>query len=244
MGEEEKCLEADFAQSLAGRFALESGRGLMRGLMSGWPRRARSALVLGALAWSVAENLWEAGFDVTVQDGSPRRLEAARAALSRRVEYALSSPDHLPFDDSSFDYAVAGPFPALAERADAVLREMDRLACSGVLIIFFNSWSMFGLECRIKREIPLYAQAFACLQSPRAIAAAARRAFAGKRGVFASILPGPLRTWRAGFFPDGLNHVKFPLPLGALAALRVDFGPLYAATPLLLGGEPAVRAQS
>ncbi|MDR3175940.1 MAG: class I SAM-dependent methyltransferase [Desulfovibrio sp.] len=244
MGEEEKSSGAEFAQSLPGRFALESGRGLMRGLMSGWPRRARSALVLGALAWSVAENLWEAGFDVTVQDGSPGRLEAARAVLGQRVEYALSSPDHLPFDDSSFDYAVAGPFPAPTEQADAVLVEMGRLACSGILVIFFNSWSFFGLECRMRRKIPLYAGALACLQSPRAVAAAARRVFSGKRRVFASILPGPLCTWRGGVVPDALNRVKFPLPLGALAALRVDFGPLYAVTPLLLGGKPAVPARS
>jgi hypothetical protein len=125
-----------------------------------------------------------------------------------------------------------------------VFKEMGRLACSGILVIFFNSWSTFGLECRMRRETPPYAQALACLQSPRAVAAAARRAFSGKRRVFASILLGPLCTWREGFFPDGINHVKFPLPLGALAALRVDFGPLYAATPLLLGGEPAVPAQS
>ncbi|MDR0826523.1 MAG: class I SAM-dependent methyltransferase [Desulfovibrio sp.] len=235
----------DFLHSPEGSLALESGRDLMRALLSAWPRRARSVLFLGAGVSSFAENLWEDGFEVTVQDSNPQRLESSRQVLGGRVEFVLSAPNHLPFDDGSFDYVVAGPCPVLGGQAEGTLEEMGRLACSGVLIIFFNACSIFALECRLRRKNPLYAQIVSGLQSPRALAAAARRIFVGKSEVFASILPGPLCTWRRGFFLEGMNSVKFPLPIGALAALRVDLGSMYAGAPLLLRtNEPAVPAQS
>jgi hypothetical protein len=224
-------------------FAMRRCRELLRGLLSGRPRRCRSLLVMGAGSVELVESVEQAGFDVTVQDNDASRLERVASLMGRRVECVLSAPDHLPFDDKSFDYAAASPDLDFAGDLEAVQAEMGRLSCAGVIHIFFNAWSVFGLECRIRRAVP-HAVAPGRLHSPYALAATARKIWPGKTWAWVSALPGPRCTWRDGFFLRRVNGLSFPLPVGAVAALRVDFVPLYAGTPLVLrSSEPAVSAK-
>jgi hypothetical protein len=198
---------------------------------------------MGAGSMELVESVWEAGFDVTVQDNDASRLERVGSFMGRRVECVLSAPDHLPFDDKSFDYAAASPTLDFAGNPEAVQTEMGRLSCGGVILIFFNAWSLFGLEC-LARRAAAFAVAPGRLRSPSTPAATARKVWPGKTRVWASALPGPSCTWRDGFFLRRVNSLDLPLPLGAVAGLRVDFAPMYAGTPLVLRNrEPAVSAK-
>lgn len=226
-----------------GVFALESCRMLLRALYSVWPRRSRSMLVLNAGSADFLETLWEAGFDVTGQDSDPPFLDQARKRLGRRAEYVLSAPDHLPFADRSFDYAVAVAALEFWDRPEAVLEEIGRLVCGGVILIFPNSWSLFGLECRLRRKDPLCSSARPLLRSPRALARMARAAYGRNKTAWASVLPAVSHTWRKGSLFRLINSPRAPLPLGAFAGLRIDFGPLSAGTPLVLPADPVPSAK-
>jgi hypothetical protein len=218
-------------------------RELLRGLLSGWPRRARSLLVMGAGDAEFVESVWEAGFDVTVQDNDASRLENIGEFMGRRVERVLSAPERLPFDDKSFDYAAASPALDYAGDPASVQAEMGRVSCGGVVVVFFNTWSVFGLECRLRRAAR-HAAAPGRPHSPYRLAATARKVWPGKKSAWISALPGPRCTWRNGFLLRRANRLDFSLPLGAVAGLRVDFAPLYAGTPLVLRNEePAVTAE-
>jgi hypothetical protein len=61
-----------------------------------------------------------------------------------------------------------------------------------------------------------------------------RRAYGGKKTVWSSILPGPSHSWIDRPCFKALNKYCLPLPVGAFAGVRVDFGPLYAGLPPLL----------
>lgn len=221
-------------ESEAGSLALSRCGALLSALLAGWPRRSSSMLVMEAGSADFIEKLWEAGFDITGQDHDPDFLNQAKARMGSRAEFVLSSPEHLPFDDCSFDYAViAGAYEFWAS-PEAVLEEINRLVCSGLIIIFPNAWSLFALECRLREKAPLCASARPLLQSPRQIWQLSRRVFGKRRNAWASILPATTATWKNRPFCNALNALHCPLPLGAFAGLRIDFGPMYTGSPLLL----------
>lgn len=218
----------------SGTYALERSRTLLRALVSAWPRRSRSMLVLNAGSGRVLETLWEAGFDVTAQESDPAWLALARERLGKRAEFVLSAPDHLPFDDCFFDYAVAAGALEFWDDPEAVLTELGRLACGGVVLVFPNAWSLFGLECRLRKTDPLCAAARPLLQNPRALFRLLRRVYDRPKLAWISALPGPSLTWGAGAPWRLLNAFTPPLPLGAFVGVRIDFGPQYAGTPMVL----------
>jgi SAM-dependent methyltransferase len=221
-------------ESEAGSVALEQCTILLRGLFAGWPRRSRTMLVMGAGSGNFIEQLWEAGFEITGQEDDPEFLAQAKARMGPRVEFVLSAPDHLPFDDCTFDYAVIVAAYEFWDTPEAVLKEIKRVACGGVILIFPNAWSLFGFECRLSRNNPLCVSTEPLLQSPRTIWQLSRRIFGKKRIVWASVLPATTHTWKGHPFFRFLNSVQAPLPLGAFAGLRIDLGPMYAGAPLLL----------
>jgi len=221
-------------ESEAGSVALAQCNVLLHRLFAGWPRRSRTMLVMGAGSGDFIERLWEAGFDTTGQEDDPEFLAEAKARMGSRAEFVLSAPDHLPFDDCAFDYAVIVAAYEFWDNPEAVLKEINRVVCSGVILIFPNAWSLFGLECRLSKKNPLCASAGALLQSPRNIWQLCRRVFGKERTAWASILPATTHTWKQQRFFHFLNSLRCPLPLGAFSGLRIDFGPMYTGTPLLL----------
>ncbi|MDL2279216.1 class I SAM-dependent methyltransferase [Desulfovibrio sp. OttesenSCG-928-G11] len=234
-----------WAEYRTGVYAVEACQGLLRQLLSGWPRRSRSVLTLGSGSCALIETLWEAGFDVTAQDSDPDFLDKGRRLLGNRVDFVLSSPTALPFDDDAFDYVVAALALEFWEDPGAALAEMARLATGGAIIIFPNAWSVFGLECRLRRGDALCASARPLLRSPRRVARLAARAFGKKKRAWLSTLPLCSATWRRETLFRRLNSLYPPLPLAAFAGLRIDFGPLYTGTPLLLRqSEPVAPAKS
>ena len=229
-------------ESESGAYALSRCRDMLRRLLSGWPRRSRSVLVFNAGSGDFLETLWEAGFDVTAQENDAAFLETARARLGSRAEFVLSAPDRLPFDDCSFDYAVAACALEFWERPEAVLEEIGRLACSGVILIVPNAWSLFGMECRLRKSAPLCASARPLLQSPLRLHRLARRIYGGKKAAWASVLPGVSFTWKNRGLMRLLNGPIAPLPLGAFTGLRIDFGRMYAGTPTVISSRAPVAS--
>lgn len=218
----------------ASSYALECGQALILTLIAGWARRSRSLLVMNAGSCGILETLWEAGFDITGQDSDPALLASARNSIGRRAELVLSAPDHLPFDDCAFDYAVAVAALDFWDNPESVLKEIARLTCTGAIILFPNRWSLFGLECFLSKKNSLCSHALSHLQSPYAISRLIRKNFEKSPITWASVLPGPTATWKRQFFLTALNTLSLPVPLGAIAGVRMDFGPAYTGTPMML----------
>ena len=210
-------------------FAAERLTYLLAGMTSHWPRRGRKLLAVSAAATPLPESLWQAGFDLTVQDRRPEALNAASETLKTRAAYILGVPDHLPVDDCAFDYGVAliGPEDPLGD----MLRELRRAVCRGVLLIFASSWSIAALEHRVRGRVSARAAGFL---SPCAVRREAVREFAGCRPKWGAVLPGPTRTWGPGFWSERLNAPLLAAPVGAVVGLRFDMGAPRAGTPLLV----------
>ncbi|MDR2160884.1 MAG: class I SAM-dependent methyltransferase [Desulfovibrio sp.] len=215
----------------SGAFALARKKELLGRLLSGWTRRTRSLLVVQAGDGIFLENLWESGFDVTGQESVPALLGAARARLGGRADYALGAPDLLPFDSCSFDYAVAVDALEFCREPGAVLREMGRVACGGLILMVPNAWSLLGLRCLLAAD---HRPLLPFLQSPRRLHRLLKKTFAGQRTVWLSSLLGPVCSWRFSAPAVFANSLDSPFPLGAVAGVRIDFGPLSAGTPLLV----------
>lgn len=238
------CRYGEWYSSERGHFAMHRCKALLYSLLSGWPRRSRSILAFNAGSADFVELLWDCGFDVTAQDSAPEYMDYARTCLGKRAKFVLSSPDHLPFDDNSFDYAIAAAAVEFWENPETVLKEIDRLACSGVILIFPNAWSLFGLECKVRGRDPLCASTTSLLKSPRSILRLTRKIFGKKKTSWRSMLPGPSASWRPLRMLNPLNNAQMSIPMGAFAGLRIDFGPLYTGTPMPLRNPAPVTSGS
>lgn len=227
----------------AGGVAAARCNDMLRALLSGWPRRSRSLLVFNVGTGRFLETLWEAGFDVTGQDSVPEYLAMARERLGQRAEFVLSSPAHLPFDDCFFDYALVPATAEFWQHQEAILKEVRRLACSGVIFVFPNAWSLFSLECRLRKGSPLCVSARPLLHSPRQLVRLARQVFGRKKTAWCSVLPAPSPFWKKEGILSCFNSPLLPLPLGAFAGYRIDLGPLCAGTPLFLRHSNPVAAE-
>lgn len=231
-------------ESDKGQYACACCKQLLHGLLSGWPRRSRSLLAFNAGSTDFVEMLWECGFDVTAQDSDQVHLEQARACLGNRAKLVLASPDHLPFDDYSFDYAIAVAAMEFWENPKEVLTEIKRLTCSGVILIFPNTWSLFSLECRMRKNHLLCSCARPLLRSPRELLGLTHSVFGKTQKAWGSVLPGPTASWTPLRLLRPVNNTLFPLPIGAFVGLRIDFGPLYTGTPLPLRASEPVTGRS
>ncbi len=219
-------------QRVAGNpFAVDHLEMLLARMISRWPRRGSRLLAVSAGDAPFLENLWRAGFDLTVQSSDPESLSRASDLLKNRSEYILGMPDHLPVDDCSFDYAVV-----LLRRDDpvpALLRELRRAVCRGVLLVFASSTSLEALVCRLRR-CP------ADNVCPFPLRGRAGRVFDGARFSWGSVLPGPGASWHPGFWSERLNSPFLLMPLGAVAALRIDMAAPRSGKPLLLRADRPV----
>jgi SAM-dependent methyltransferase len=96
------------------------------------PRAGDRIVDLGCAAGAVTHFLSEFGCDVVGVDAEPRAIEKARS-LFPQLEFVLADVRALPFDDASFDKAVAAD---LVEHLDdetfrAMLRELRRVLLPG-----------------------------------------------------------------------------------------------------------------
>ena len=225
---------ASWYETREGAFALARKKELLRRLLSGWVRRSRSMLVMSAGQGLFLESLWESGFDVTGQEHTPDLLAEARGRLGNRADFALGAPDYLPFDDCSFDYAVAVDALEFWPDPEAALREMSRVACGGIILIFPNAWSLFGLRCRLWRGHGNYASMAPYMQSPCQVQRLIRSAFGQEKTEWRSALLAPTSTWRPHPVLEFINAMDIRLAVGGFTGVRIDFGSVSTGTPLAL----------
>ena len=217
-----------WAFSPQGEVALKARLMLLRHLLSGWPRRSRSILVMHAGRSAFPELLYDCGFTVTCQEDDPTLYNRLCAQNKKHLPCVLAAPDHLPFEDRSFDFTVAISGIEYWPDQLAVLREIGRVSCGGCILLFANKCSLFWLETLVgqKRHTPLPSPPRWAL--PRHIRSLATQAFGTRAMTFASVLYGPGNVWPYSLKKD--IAIVSPLALGAFAGLRVDFAPMATGT--------------
>ena len=228
-----------------GSFVLAQQKQLLQHVMSRWPRRGCSILHVGCGTGLFSEFLWESGFDVSCLAQTQLMLESVQARLGSKAAYQVGVAGHLPFDDHTFDYVALLAVLEDLDEPCAALEEALRVAARGVIVGFFNACSLARL-----------AQAFSCggsMPHARWLGLAAlwrllRRLPDIRRARFGAVLLGPPLSWREGKICSFCNRLRFPLPVGAYAALSISLGPALPLTTLPLrlrqGGLEEVSPQA
>lgn len=223
----------DWFETREGAFAFAQERRLVGRLISSWPRRGQKLLDIGCGPGMFLKHFWETGFDVSGVDASPEMLGAARRRLGPHAAYHVGQADHLPFEDNEFDYTVLLTVLEFCEDPDAVLREAVRVARRGLLVTFLNRWSLYWLTHGRNGAAEAGHLAQARWYSPLDMRRMVWRVMGAGPAESASVLPGPVWSWR-GDRPWGLvNRFVYPYGLGAYGALRVDFVGGKPLTPLV-----------
>ena len=235
----------------AGKHVLSRERLLIAHMLSCWPRRNHTLLEMGCGGGHFLELFWNAGFDVTAIDERQDCLDMARERIGHRATLRQGSLEHGPFDDDEFDFVTLVTVLEHMEYPEIVLREAFRVARHGVLVLFYNSWSLYHLEQAVsplagKKRLSLPVDA-ACSPpgaseswlSPLKLAAMIRKEGGKRPDAFRSTMFRPSRFWRGEDPPRwSLNRASMT-PFGAVAAFRVDLSPL-SGTTIKLAARAAV----
>lgn len=217
--------------SAQGAFVLHCQQSLIQHMLAAWPRRGRSLLHCHCGGGLFLRQFWQHGFEVTgyEPDAALRAMAYAHAPHSSDIEGG--SLEHLPFDDDSMDFSVLS-LPVAGD-TNAVLGELWRVSRSGILLLGWNRCSLAGLGWHVpsatgRQALPAGAQW-------RQAWCALKRLQPQSRVAYASTLLLPSGTWHEGVFAH-INRAISPVPCGAFAALRCDFGarPASPSLPLSL----------
>ena len=235
----------DWYQSGSGHFALMAQETMVRKMTSGWPRRGHNLLEIYCGAGHFLEAFWQSGFDVTGQEQSNYLLDKARQRLEHVAEFTQIHPEHLPYDDKSFDYVVCLNGLEFADNPQAVLNEMFRLASLGVLLAFPNYWSCNGISNRWRtKKQAQNKNGFYRFISPLEILCWLRKTGMEGRISWGANLLGPMFSWKMHKLIGRLNLISLPIPLGAFTLARVDLAPALAGNQLLISSRPALQAET
>jgi ubiquinone/menaquinone biosynthesis C-methylase UbiE len=92
------------------------------------------------------------GADVTGVDASPAMLSLARSQVELPVTFVQADLAHLPFDDGSFDAAIAVTALCFVAEPEEVLREVARVLRPGGRLVLgeLNRWSLWALQRRLE----------------------------------------------------------------------------------------------
>lgn len=107
-------------------------------LISDWKRRKHNLLLIGSHGGVFLDLFWEAGFDLTCVEEDPWQLSLSKKRTTAKIDWQLSSFDHLPFGVSAFDYVVL--FLIHKKEFDYVkaIEEGLRISSKAILICFYN----------------------------------------------------------------------------------------------------------
>ncbi|MDL2272555.1 class I SAM-dependent methyltransferase [Desulfovibrio sp. OttesenSCG-928-I05] len=223
-----------------GRHVLFRERMLISHMLTSWPRRNHTLLEMGCGAGHFLELFWNAGFDVTAIDEQEESLSLAREKVGQRVTLRQGSLEHLPFDDDDFDFVTIVTTLEHMAYPETVLREAFRVATHGLLVLFFNSWSLYRCEGIFQNAVPARDNYW---MSPLRLAQMITQTCGKRPNAFRSTMFRPSRFWRGEDPPRWSLGRTSVFPFGAVAAFRVDLSPLSGTTIKLAAGNPiqAVR---
>lgn len=223
-----------------GSFALKAEYRLISYLISSWPRRGKKLLEIGCGPAIFLERFWDAGFAVTGLDSSPAMLEAARARIGCRADLHLGQADHLPFDDNQFDYAALLTVLEFCEDPELALSEASRVASKGLLITHLNRASLYYLAHGLPLPFLSGSLRQATWFGSSDLRQRIRLATEAKKIACASVLPGPMCSWRRAQPWRFLNSRVYPGAFGSYVGFRAEFMPARVKTPLMaLKPEPS-----
>ncbi len=211
------------------QFMLHQQQRLARRMLAAWPRRGHNLLHLRCGAGELLECLWECGFEVSGYEPDAGLRAQADRLRPPCVDVGGGAADRLPYDDDAFDYVVL----SLSGGDDsAALAEAWRVASRGMLLLGWNAcslrWLTAGWPWLDDAALPR-PPAGRWWKSWRQVKALQPACHSTLR----TTLLLPARCWAAPVW-HMLNGIITPLPIGAFAALRLDFGPRPASPSLPL----------
>ncbi len=210
---------------------------LLQPFLATWMRRGHHLLHIQCGTGQFLPLLWQAGFDVIGTEHHPPLRQIAQRRFGTHLEITAAPPTDLPFEEGRFDYALLSNIPKAEDEAAACIEEALRVSTSGLLLMFWNSWSLdaCGIRCKmlLRKKQPPYSRYYhpwwrywLLLKklSPEASLS------------MGSILNTPVCLWRKEFSLMHCSSHILPLPFGAYMALRLDRKPLFfsPSTPLYL----------
>lgn len=230
-------------QDAEARTELAARQILLHKMVQGWSRRGHSLLECGCGAGFFLKNLWQAGFDVTGVEQDEALLRLAREAMHGTAIIEYAHPEHLPFDDDSFDYAIYIHGLEQEQNLGQVLEELGRVAAKGILLGFNNSFSLRSLLRSFGKVAPDNISLPGQLGQINPSKVYDELKNSSKSGTlhWGSCLLGPglMRSDRSKLERalGPVDYASLPLPLGGYAMLRLDIAPALAGNQLILNFE-------
>lgn len=250
-----------------GAFALAREQRIVADMISPWQRRNHSLLDIGCGAGHFLEMFHDGGLDVTGIDRSESMLEKARKRMGTRATLRVGDAGRLPFDDDEFDYVSIITALECMENPKEALAEAFRVAQRGVVIAYFNSWSLYRQECRFSRFWRRLSNSRNARNREKegvsppegdfvpdrryvlkfnwfnlfSICRLVRNVSGKNLSSFRSSLFSPSFFWR-GYKPFSLSWAHL-FPFGAISVVRVDLMPV-AATATVIRTAKRARTQA
>jgi ubiquinone/menaquinone biosynthesis C-methylase UbiE len=100
------------------------------------------------MVWRENADRIPSGWRLTLTDLSRGMLEAARAVLGDRAEYAVADVEELPFEDDSFDSVIANHMLFHIEARERAFSQIRRVLRPGGLLLATTNGKTHGRELR------------------------------------------------------------------------------------------------
>lgn len=219
----------DWYAGASGVCALRAQKELLRRSLSPRRRAGRTLLEIRCGEGLFLRLLRSVGFDVTAVEADAQRRRSA-AARESRASILCATATALPFDDMTFDHVLLHLDGGDIGQLNASLQEAFRVARVGLMVTFWNSFSVPWL-CHWLRGHPHpwpercsnWWQVWQALKALR-----------GGRLSAASILLSPEGFWTTRTGQGAALLGRLLPPLGAWSVLLLDMVPLPPVTPLPL----------
>jgi ubiquinone/menaquinone biosynthesis C-methylase UbiE len=192
-----------------GRRADRVEKEILQGLLADFGK-SRSLLEVGCGSGHFTDWLASLGLSVVGLDRLPSMLTFARGRQPD-LPFVLADAAYLPFGDATFDVVAFVTVLEFLDAPEAALREAERVARHGLILVSLNRLSPVALWRRLRRA-DAYRRAHFC--SPGQLERLLRNSLASR--------PITIR-WRTGLYPTHWLDQCTTLPFGALIGLSARF---------------------
>ncbi len=206
----------------AGQFAFAQEKRLIQHLVSSWPRRRQKLLDIGCGTGVFLELFWESGFDVYGIDASAKMLSRAREKMGHRADLHLGKAQHLPFDDNEFDFSAIITVLEFCDDPQEVIKEAARITKKGIVLCFFNRYSLYFLSKKVFPSGRTGIMARARWFSYREVLKMVNETLGPKSIYSLSVLTGSRFMWKDQCLLRIVNKAFWPPCMGAFIGMRIE----------------------